>query len=155
MSRFTHGARLPREVKSLIRLFFTVFLVITSASVQAALPSGWSDTDIGAPGDAGSASAANGLWTVAGGGADIWGNADQFNFVSQTLNCDGAVVARVLTVQNSDPGSGWSKAGVMFRNDTTAGAVNAMMTATAGQGVTFQVRTAAGAASGQCHGFGN
>jgi len=114
---------------------------------MASLPPGWSDTDVGTPGDAGSASYLNGLWIVSGGGADIWGVADQFNFAGQSFNCDGSLMAHVISVQNTDPSSGWSKAGVMFRNDTTSGAVNAMMTATAGQGVSFQVRTAAGAAT--------
>ena len=38
---------------------------------MANLPPGWSDTDIGAPAVAGSASDTNGGWTVSGGGVDI------------------------------------------------------------------------------------
>jgi hypothetical protein len=37
----------------------------------AALPAGWSDSDIGSPGLAGAAGATNGNWTVTGGGSDI------------------------------------------------------------------------------------
>lgn len=122
-----------------------IFAVLPPA--KAGLPPVWSDADIGGPADAGSASDTNGAWIVSGGGADIWGTADQFNFASQSFNCDGAIVALVTSVQNTDPGTGWSKAGVMFRNDTTGGAMNAYMTATAGQGVSFQVRTTTGAAS--------
>ena len=50
----------------------------------------------------------------------------------------------MTSLQNSDPGSGWSKAGLMFRNDSTAGAVNVSIVATAGNGVSFQWRSAAG-----------
>ena len=128
-------------------LLALMFFLAGLPSARAGLPPGWSDTDIGTPADAGSASDNNGAWTVSGGGADIWGTGDQCNFASQSFNCDGAIIAQVTSVQNTDPGSGWSKAGVMFRNDTTAGAVNAFMTATATQGVQFQVRTMAGAAS--------
>lgn len=110
----------------------------------AALPPGWSDADIGAPALAGSAGDTNGLWTVTGGGSDIWNNADQFNFASTTLYSDGTLVAQVTSIQNSDPGSGWSKAGLMFRNDSTAGSVNVSIVATAGQGVSFQWRSTAG-----------
>ena len=124
-----------------------ILLLASLRPASAGLPAGWSDTDIGSPAQAGSASYTNGGWTVSGGGADIWGTADQFNFASQTFNCDGAITAKVTSMQNSDPGTGWSKAGVMFRNDTTVGAVNAFMAVTAGQGVTFQIRSAANAST--------
>ncbi|HEV7927356.1 MAG TPA: lamin tail domain-containing protein, partial [Verrucomicrobiae bacterium] len=120
-----------------------MFLLAGLCPANASLPPGWSDTDIGSPADAGSASYAEGAWTVSGGGADIWGTNDQCNFASQVFNCDGAIVAHVTSVENTDPASGWPKAGVMFRNDNTAGAVNAFMAATAAQGVAFQVRNAA------------
>jgi hypothetical protein len=112
-----------------------MFLLAGLCPANASLPPGWSDTDIGSPADAGSASYAEGAWTVSGGGADIWGTNDQCNFASQVFNCDGAIVAHVTSVENTDPASGWPKAGVMFRNDNTAGAVNAFMAATAAQGV--------------------
>src|ERR1039458_10765333 len=90
----------------------------------AGLPPGWTDADIGSPGLAGSAAYTNGNWTVTGGGADIWGASDQFNYASTTMGGDGTMVCQVTSIQNSDPGSGWSKAGLMFRNDNTAGSVN-------------------------------
>jgi len=42
---------------------------------------------------AGSASFATGLFTVTGAGADIWGAADAFQFVSQSVNGDAQIVA--------------------------------------------------------------
>ena len=72
------------------------------------LPAGWSDVDIGSPGVAGTASYGGGTWTVQGGGTDIWGTSDQFNFASQTSAATG-ILAQVTGVTNTDP---WSKAGV-------------------------------------------
>ncbi|HEY1787598.1 MAG TPA: PA14 domain-containing protein, partial [Verrucomicrobiae bacterium] len=108
---------------------------------MATLPAGWSDADIGSPALAGSASDASGNWTITGGGSDIWNGADQFNFASTGFGSDGALVAEVASLQNSDPDTGWSKAGVMFRNDTTAGSINVAIVVSATQGVNFQWRS--------------
>ncbi|HXD01641.1 MAG TPA: hypothetical protein VN048_20055 [Verrucomicrobiae bacterium] len=122
-------------------------LLSSGVPAWAALPPGWSDADIGSPGLAGSAGYTNGLWTVTGGGADIWNSADQFNFASTNYTGDGTMVVLVTSLQNSDPGSGWSKAGLMFRNDSTAGSANVSIVATATQGVSFQWRSAASGSS--------
>ena len=111
----------------------------------ASLPLGWSDADIGSPGLAGSAAYSNGNWTVTGGGADIWNAADQFNFASTSYGSDGSITAQVTSLQNSDPGSGSSKAGVMFRNDTTAGAADVSLVVSATQGLSLQWRSTTGA----------
>jgi regulation of enolase protein 1 (concanavalin A-like superfamily) len=118
-----------------------------AGSAWAALPSGWTDADIGSPYLAGSASYASGVWTVTGGGGDIWDNADQFNFASTNATGDRTMIVRVTSLQNSDPGSGWSKAGLMFRNDSSAGSANVSVVATAGQGVSFQWRSTGGGSS--------
>jgi Glycoside hydrolase family 44 len=96
---------------------------------------------------AGSASYSSGTWTVAGGGSDIWNGSDQFNFASTNVAGDVTMIVRVASLQNSDPGSGWSKAGLMFRNDSTGGSANVCIVATAGQGVSFQWRSTAGGSS--------
>jgi hypothetical protein len=134
--------------KKLAKYFFLVSMLLPMAGTAwAALPPGWSDADIGSPGLAGSATYASGLWTVTGGGSDIWNTADKFNFASTNYTGDGTMIALVLSLQNSDPSSGWSKAGLMFRNDSTAGSVNVSIVATAGQGVSFQWRSTAGGSS--------
>ena len=101
---------------------------------------GWSDADIGAPGLAGSAAYTNGNWTVTGGGAGLGNAADQFNFASTSYGSDGSITAQVTSL----PTSG-SEAGVMFRNDTTAGAANVNVVVIANQGVSFQWRSTNGA----------
>ncbi|MGA9450053.1 MAG: PKD domain-containing protein, partial [Verrucomicrobiia bacterium] len=127
--------------------FDAVFDVGLNTRGSSYLPPGWSDADIGSPGLAGSAGYTNGLWTVTGGGSDIWGTADQFNFCSTNFTGDGTMIALVTSLQNSDPSSGWSKAGLMFRNDSTPSSVNVNIVATAGQGVSFQWRSSEGGSS--------
>ena len=119
-----------------------IFLLAIFRPAFASLPAGWTDADIGSPTEAGSATYTNGGWIISGGGGDIGGTNDHGNFVTQNCDGDGAVVALVTGVQNTDP---WAKAGVLFRNDNSAGAANAYMVASAGQGVQFQYRATAGA----------
>ncbi|SPE59588.1 exported hypothetical protein [Verrucomicrobia bacterium] len=129
--------RRPERNPNFLLLLLSLFCPL---SAGAGLPSGWTDADIGGPGLAGSAAYTNGNWTVTGGGSDIWNTADQFNFVSTAFLSDGSIVAKVTSLQNSDPGSGWSRAGVMFRNDTTAGSANVAVMVSAENGVVLQWR---------------
>src|SRR5712692_12054304 len=76
------------------------------------LPVSWLDQDVGAVGLAGSASYANGTFTVAGAGQGTFStNSDGFHFVYQPLSGDGTIVARVLSLQ----GSNSAQAGIMIR----------------------------------------
>ena len=129
---------------SLVKFLCLISLFIPLAeSVLADLPPGWTDADIGSPGLAGSATDVSGGWTVTGGGSDIWGGSDQFNYAYTTINGDITMVVQVTSLQNSDS-SGWSKAGIMFRNDNTNDSANVSIVATATQGVSFQWRSSAG-----------
>jgi len=131
-----------RKTLAILRCLVLVLLPFAKAAGQG-LPSGWTDGDIGSPGIAGMAADTDGGWTVAGGGSDIWNAADQFNFASENFTGNGSIIAQVLTVENTDPSSGWSKVGVMLRNDSTPGSANAGVVVTAGNGVSFQWRAAA------------
>ena len=102
---------------------------------SSALPPPWADSDVGSPATPGSASFSNNVFTVNGGGADIWGGTDQFNYVSQSLSGDGSIVARVNSQSNTDP---WAKAGVMIKQSTTGGTNYALLGVTPGNGITFQ-----------------
>jgi RHS repeat-associated protein len=77
------------------------------------IPSGWSDSDVGAVGIAGNSSfSTNGTFSVQGAGTGIIGTPDAFHFVYQPLNGDGTIVARVV----SFPGAAYyAYAGVMIR----------------------------------------
>ena len=82
-----------------------------------------------------------GVFTVTGAGADIQGTADAFHFVYVSASGDCTLVARVSSEQNIDP---WSKAGVMIRESLDAGAANAFIGVTPGNGATWQCRTNSG-----------
>jgi hypothetical protein len=107
--------------------------------VQAALPSGWTDADIGSPGAAGSATVdSNGVWTIMGSGGDIEGTSDSFNFAYQKVTGDATVTAHFLSMV---PGDGtWTKVGPMIRVDDTDGAQNVTMDITTAVGVRIQGR---------------
>ncbi|MDD5262925.1 MAG: family 16 glycosylhydrolase [Methylacidiphilales bacterium] len=114
-------------------------IVNTSAG---GLPSPWTNQDIGSVGVTGSSSYSGGVFTVNGGGADIWNNADSFQYVYQPASGDCSITARVVTQTVTD---WWAKAGVMIRSDLTAGSAYAAMLVTPGNGLAYQYRTTAGA----------
>jgi hypothetical protein len=136
---------LPKSKRTRRLVFLAGVLALFSGagSVLGQIPAGWTDVDIGSPQDSGSASYANGTWTVSGGGADIWGTGDQFNFLYQHPT-NNVIVAEVTGMQDTDP---WAKAGVMMRDDTTAGAMFANVVITPGNGVNFQWRNST---DGEC-----
>ena len=102
---------------------------VTVGSVGGSLVSGWTDSDIGNPGHAGSASyqSANGGWTVSGGGSDIWNNSDQFNFASEAVTGSSTLIAEITSITATDP---WAKAGVMLRDTNAAGSAFVAVVAT-------------------------
>jgi hypothetical protein len=106
------------------------------------LPSPWVNRDIGNVGLAGSASYSNGTFTVNASGADIWGVADEFHFVYQSLNGDGQIVARIASVENTDQ---FAKGGVMIRETLTAGSRHVILDLKPGGGLEFMSRIATGA----------
>ncbi len=108
------------------------------------LPPGWVDQDIGAVGFTGGASYAAGTFSIKGSGSDIWGTTDGFNYCYQTVSGDGAIVARVTSVQNT---SSYAKASVMFRESTLANAAHVSMQVNPNGSVDFTYRTSAGGSS--------
>jgi hypothetical protein len=83
------------------------------------LPTPWLDQDVGQVGFAGSASYANGVFTVKGSGAQICNTVDSFHFVYQPLSGDGTIVARVVSVSSG------ATPGIMIRNSLSAGDMSA------------------------------
>lgn len=92
------------------------------------LPSPWLDTDVGSPAVIGSASYANGVFTVNGAGTDIYGTNDQFHYVYQSAGA-GTIVARVTSQSNT---SSNAKAGVIFKQSTAAGSSYVLITVAPG-----------------------
>jgi hypothetical protein len=105
----------------------------------AGLPSPWATKDVGSVATAGGASYASSTFSVLGSGADIGNAADAFRFVYQSGNGDCSVVAKVLTVQNTDPSA---KAGVMIRETLNPESKNAFVALTPANGALFQYRNA-------------
>jgi fibronectin type 3 domain-containing protein len=114
---------------------------LNSMEASVALFYPWSSLEIGAVGIGGSATYSNGVFSVTGSGADIWGTADAFRFVYVPVTGNCTLVARVPTLQNVDP---WSKAGVMIRASLASNAANAFIAVTASNGVTWQYRSSTG-----------
>jgi hypothetical protein len=126
-----------------------------SATPQATtLPTPWMDQDVGVAtqwdGDAGdvgwpgSAGYANGVYTVAGSGVDIWNSADSFHYAYRAVSGDSTIICRVASLQATDP---WAKAGVMIRESLNQDSANVMMLISAQNGALLADRPATGALS--------
>jgi hypothetical protein len=79
-----------------------------------------------------------GTFTMTASGTDIWTAADEFHYAFKTLTGAGSIVAKVLSVDNTDP---WAKAGVMIRETLDPGSKFAAVYITPGNGCRFQART--------------
>ncbi|UCD48502.1 MAG: discoidin domain-containing protein [Phycisphaerales bacterium] len=83
-------------------------------------------------------------------GDDIWNTADQGRYVYKQLTGAGSMTVRVDYLDGTP--STWAKGGVMVRQNTEAGAINAFVAMTGGgRGATFQQRLEADASSVSQH----
>ncbi len=87
---------------------------------------------------------ADGTIVMNGIGADIWGTADEFRYVHKSLRGDGAMIARVDSLADSDV---WAKGGVMIRETLDPGSAFAAVYLTGDNGVRFQARLEADASA--------
>ena len=73
----------------------------------------------GSPGSVGSfAEGPAGIYTMTAAGTDIWDVHDEFHFAYKQLTGVGSIIAKVESVDNTDP---WAKAGVMIRDTLDPG----------------------------------
>ena len=108
----------------------------------SALPSAWSNQDIGAVSLTGNAAFDGGTFTVGGGGpSGVWGTADGFHFVHQPFSGDGSLVVQVTTMGNTDT---FAKVGIMLRDGIGAGAANVILSIRPTNDVEFMQRATAG-----------
>jgi hypothetical protein len=121
-----------------------VWSFTTASAPTTGLPAPWTSQDIGTVGVSGGATYANGTFTVTGGGLDIWGTADAFQYVSQPLAGDSTVIARVTTLQNTHVNA---KAGVMMRGSLTPGAQHVMLNTATDGSIELISRSSAGTAA--------
>ncbi|HTS06826.1 MAG TPA: hypothetical protein VMP68_14705, partial [Candidatus Eisenbacteria bacterium] len=125
---------------------FTVCLLFALSSTrliaQGALPSGWSDSDIGQVGVAGTAGYASNVFTLQAGGSSVLATStDAFHFVYQPLSGDGSIVARVVSKNNYS-----AQAGVMIR-ETLSATSNYFMTLNTFSGTAFNSYRVSGGTS--------
>lgn len=110
----------------------------TASGPPPNLPSPWTSQDVGPTGQAGSASFANGVFTVTGAGADIWGTQDGFQFVNEPVSGNTTIVARVTGMQNTNV---YAKAGVMIRASTDPGSPHVILDLNPGGNIEFMTRS--------------
>ena len=110
------------------------------------LVAAWTGQDVGSVGATGSDSYSGSTYTLQGSGTDIGGTADAFHFVYQSLSSDGELIARVATVQNT---SASAKAGLMIRQSTSSGAIEAFLGVEPSGAKMFVSRTSASATATQ------
>jgi hypothetical protein len=87
------------------------------------LPAPWETAEIGSLSATGSASVADGIYTVKGAG-NIRGSADAFRFVYQRLSGDGEIKVRLRSLQNTGSDA---RLGIMIRESLTTGSKHAFM----------------------------
>jgi regulation of enolase protein 1 (concanavalin A-like superfamily) len=121
-----------------------VVLLQAHVALAQSLPAPWTGQDVGAVGLAGSASYANGVFTVRGAGADIWGAADAFQSVLQPVSGDAQIIVRVGSLQNT---STYAKAGVMLRATTAADSAHVILDVRPNGSIEFMTRPTTGAAT--------
>ena len=123
-----------------------LFAYYSEAELKLTAPRDWTEegvTDLslwfrGHPASIGSFTEAPvGTYTMTGSGTDIWYTADEFHYAFKMLSGTGSIVAKVLSVDNTDP---WAKAGVMIRETLEPGSKFAAVFITPGNGCRFQAR---------------
>jgi chitodextrinase len=112
---------------------------IVASSVEGGAPASLTAQDIGSVAYAGSTlQYEDGVYNVAGSGADIWETADAFHFAHKSVSTESSITAQVLAVENTHT---WAKAGVMIRDTVQPGSTFAGVFLTPGNGVTFHWRS--------------
>ena len=116
-------------------------------AIRAAdLPPSVNRADVGAVGAPGTSVYANGVYTIEGSGADIWGTADEFHWAYTNATGDFEFSGRVVSIEQLDA---WVKAGLMIRESSAPGSrhVSLFATPTTSKGLAFQRRLAFGGLS--------
>jgi len=123
------------------------FLAVNGTEYLATTIQAWNNQDIGdATGGSSTPLSSDGLYTgqvqVVGAGSDIWGTADGFQFYYQQLTGDGTLIGRLVDMPTGGSTKRWAKAGLMMRNDLSAGSMNAYVSLDGTHGQRFSVRKA-------------
>jgi hypothetical protein len=109
--------------------------ILAQPNLAPTSPLAWQQQDVGATGLKGSGAQTDTCWLVQGAGADIWGGADAFHLVYVPWEGDAELIARVVSVEKTDP---WAKAGLMIRASLTETSPHAFVAWTPRKGATFR-----------------
>jgi len=107
------------------------------------IPTPWKLNDIND--NKASATYSNGVFSIEGGGRDIWDGIDQFAFLNKETNNNTYISVRIISQSNSEP---WAKTGLMFRESTAANSKFIMICVTPVNGISLQWRNSNG---GDCN----
>lgn len=140
----TEQARLNQVFYYIVSLQMDLARDLLMNTPASSLPLPWRNTDIGIVSAGGSAGFQNNIFTVKGSGADIYGTADAFHYVYQQTSEDVTITAKVNSIENTNV---WAKAGLMIRDGISAGAANAAIVITPGNGINFQYRSSTSGAT--------
>ncbi len=112
----------------------------------ADLPPNVNRADVGAVGAPGTSTYADGVYTIAGSGADVWGTADEFHWAYTTATGDFEFTGHVVSIEQLDA---WVKAGLMVRETSAPGSrhVSIFATPTTAKGLALQRRLTTGGLS--------
>jgi regulation of enolase protein 1 (concanavalin A-like superfamily) len=113
------------------------------ASSTGALPTGWSDQNVGSTGTGGSAYHSNGKFTIRGAGL-LASASDAFRFAYMTATGNCEIIARVTSQQNI---LNIAKSGVMIREGTGHNAKHASLSVSPNGTFHFRYRTSKGASA--------
>lgn len=83
-------------------------------------------------------------WTITAGGADIWGQSDQFHFVSYPSSGNCTLTAKITSVGEAGTHD-WAKAALMIRADESVGSPHASISISHCGAVEFLTRNTLGA----------
>ena len=142
------------QTRSLMATAVGLMALIGGAG-NALAQTNWVWGDIGAVTISGSTTytQTSGGYSLVSSGNGIWGTADAFQFMSQTLSGDMQITARLVSQQEDDP---WAKAGLMLRQSTDPSSLFAFTFSTPANGINFQTRTSAsGLPNSQLQGVGS
>ncbi|MGE5357876.1 MAG: Ig-like domain-containing protein [Bacteroidales bacterium] len=114
---------------------------VAQSVASPGLPPPYQSQDIGTVGVNGSTVYSNGVFTVKGAGADIWGSADALQYAYKPLSGDGQLIVRVASEQNTDA---YAKAGIDVRESLTAGSAHVIIDVKPGGEVEFMSRQGTG-----------
>jgi hypothetical protein len=129
---------MQRRYLGVLAVALALTVSMMSPTLAGPPPAGWTAADIGAPEAEGSTDVTDGVWTVRGGGHDIWDAEDDFHFAYQRVTGDATISARFLSLEAVN--AQWTKAGLMVRENDTAGSPYGSLLQNSGMGVRPQAR---------------